>query len=57
MEQDQLQTYEEGTAFKPGTGTVDVIPSLDRINSRLNAADQEAMAQVRRNNATESKER
>ena len=51
MEQDQLQTYEEGTAFKPGH-TVDVIPSLDRINSRLNAADQEALAQVRRNNKT-----
>jgi len=54
MEQDQLQTYEEGTAFKPGH-TVDVIPALDRINSRLNAADQEALAQVRRNNDTRVK--
>jgi len=51
MEQDQLQTYEQGEGFKPGH-TVDVIPSLDRINSRLNSADQEALAQVRRNNQT-----
>ena len=51
MEQDQFQSYEQGEAYKPGH-TVDVIPALDRINARLNAADQEALAQVRRNNAT-----
>jgi hypothetical protein len=51
MEQDQFQSYEEGESYKPGH-TVNVIPALDRINARLNAADQEALAQVQRNNRT-----
>ena len=51
MEQEQYQSYEQGEGFKPGH-TVDVIPVLDRVNARLNAADQEALAQVRRNNQT-----
>ncbi len=51
MEQDQFQSYEEGTAYKPGK-VVDVIPALDRINSRLNSADQAALAQVQANNRT-----
>jgi len=51
MEQDQLQTYEQGEGFKPNA-VANVIPALDRINARLNSADQEALAQVRRNNQT-----
>ena len=51
MEQEQYQSYEQGEAFKPGH-VVNVIPALDRINARLSSADQEALAQVRRNNQT-----
>ena len=54
MEQDQFQSYEQGEGFNP-EAVANVIPALDRINARLNSADQEALAQVRRNNATKVK--
>jgi hypothetical protein len=51
MEQDQFQSYEQDEGFKPGH-TINVIPALDRLNARLNAADQAALAQVQANNRT-----
>ncbi len=51
MEQEQLQTYEGDTGFNT-TKQVDLIPVIDRVNARLNAADEAALAQVRRNNQT-----
>ena len=49
MEQEQLQTYEGDTGFNT-TRQVDLIPVIDRVNSRLNAADEAALAQVQANN-------
>ncbi len=51
MDQEQLQTYDSDTSFRPDR-QVDLIPAIDRENSRQSAADQEALAQVRRNNRT-----
>ena len=49
MEQIQFDDNFQGVGFDP-TEQVDYIPTLDRRNQRLNQADQEALAQVRRNN-------
>lgn len=50
MNQDQFVNYEQGEGFKPGH-TLNVIPALDRINARLNNADQAALQQLKANNA------
>ncbi len=50
MEQEQLQTYDGDTGFNT-TKQVDLIPVIDRLNARLNAADEAALQQVRANNA------
>jgi hypothetical protein len=49
MEQIQFDDNFQGVGFDP-TAQVDYIPTLDRKNQRLNAADEAALAQVRRNN-------
>ena len=49
MEQIQYNGYFEGVGFDP-VRQVDYIPTLDRKNQRLNAADQAALEQVQRNN-------
>ena len=49
MEQIQFDDNFQGVGFDP-TEQVDYIPTLDRKNQRLNAADEAALAQVRRNN-------
>lgn len=51
MNQEELQTYDSDTSFRPNR-QVDLIPAIDRENSRQSSADQEALAQVRRNNQT-----
>ena len=48
MEQLQFNAYQENVGFDP-TAQIDYTPSLDRRNARLNKADEEALAQVRRN--------
>ena len=54
MEQEQLQTYDSDTSFRPDR-QVDLIPVIDRVNQRLNSADEAALQQVRSNNATRVK--
>ena len=49
MDQINFQPYDVNVGFNP-TQQIDYTPSLDRRNRRLNQADQEALAQVRRNN-------
>ena len=49
MEQIPFNPYTETVGFDP-IKQIDRIPTLDRKNARLNQADQEALAQVRRNN-------
>ena len=49
MEQAQFNAYQEGVGFDP-IKQIDYTPSLDRRNQRLNRADEQALAQVRRNN-------
>ena len=49
MEQLQFDPNFQGDSFDP-VRQVDYTKTLDRRNQRLNQADQEALAQVRRNN-------
>lgn len=51
---EELQTYDSDTSFKPDR-QVDLIPVIDRVNQRLNSADEAALQQVRSNNATRVK--
>ena len=54
MEQIQYEDNFQGVGFDP-IKQIDYIPTLDRRNQRLNQADQEALAQVRRNNIVQVK--
>ena len=49
MEQDQFQIYGGGVQYNP-VSQPDLLPAIDRENARQRSADQDFLAQVRRNN-------
>ena len=51
MEQDQFQIYGGGIDYQP-VAQPDLLPAIDREQSRQKQADEEFLAQIRRNNQT-----